>query len=50
MVPETLVSCIGPDLLENLVCLEEMEGRTDADAVVDADLDAWMKKSLGEVF
>jgi hypothetical protein len=47
MVPATLVSCIDPDLLENLVCLEEIEGRTDADEVVDADLDAWMKKSLG---
>jgi hypothetical protein len=47
MVPATLVSCIDP--LENLVCLEEIEGRTDADEVVDTDLDAWMKKSLGEV-
>jgi hypothetical protein len=25
MVPATLVSCIDPDLLENLVCLEEIE-------------------------
>jgi hypothetical protein len=49
MVSATLVSCIDPDLLENLVCLEEIEGRTDADEVVDADLDAWMKKLLGEV-
>jgi hypothetical protein len=49
MVPATLVSCIDPDLLENLVCLEEIEGRTDANEVVDADLDAWMKKSIGEV-
>jgi hypothetical protein len=49
MAPAILVSCIDPDLLENLVCLEEIEGRTDADEVVDADLDAWMKKSLGEV-
>jgi hypothetical protein len=49
MVPATLVSCIDTDLLENLVCLEEIEGRTDADEVIDADLDAWMKKSLGEV-
>jgi hypothetical protein len=49
MVPATLVSCIDPYLFENLVCLEEIEGRTDADEVVDADLDAWMKKSLGEV-
>jgi hypothetical protein len=40
MVPATLVSCIDPDLLENLVSLEEIEGRTDADEVVDADLDA----------
>jgi hypothetical protein len=49
MVPATLVTCIDPDLSENLVCLEEVEGRTDADEVVDADLDAWMKKSLGGV-
>jgi hypothetical protein len=49
MVSATLVSCIDPDLLENLVCLEEIEGRTDADEVVDTDLDVWMKKSLGEV-
>jgi Integrase core domain/Integrase zinc binding domain len=49
MVPATLVSCIDPDLLENLVCLDEIEGRDDADDVVDSDLEAWMKKSLGEV-
>jgi hypothetical protein len=42
MVPETLVSCIDPDVLENLVCLKKVEGRTDADEVVDVDLDAWM--------
>jgi hypothetical protein len=28
MVPATLVSCKDPDLLENLVRLEEIEGRT----------------------
>jgi hypothetical protein len=49
MVAAALVSCIDPDLLENLVCLEEIEGRTDADEVVDTDLDAWMKKPLLEV-
>jgi hypothetical protein len=49
MVPATLVSCIDPDLLENLVCFEEIEGRTDAKEVVDTELDAWMKKSPGEV-
>jgi hypothetical protein len=49
MVPATLVSFIDPELLENLVCLKENEGRTDADEVVDADLDAWMEKSLEEV-
>lgn len=48
MVPATLVSCIDPDLLENLVCLDEIEGRDDVDDVVDSDLEAWMK-SLGEV-
>jgi hypothetical protein len=40
MVPATLVSRIDPDLLENIVCLEEIEGRTDADEEVDADLGA----------
>jgi hypothetical protein len=49
MVPATLVSCIDPDLLENLVCLEEIECRTDADEVVDTHPDAWMRMSLGEV-
>jgi hypothetical protein len=49
MIPATLVSCIDPDLLENLVCLEEIEGCTDVDEVTDANLEAWMKKSLREV-
>jgi hypothetical protein len=49
MVPATPVSCIDPDLLENLVCLEVIEGRTDADEVVHTNRDAWTKKSLGEV-
>jgi hypothetical protein len=49
MIPATLVSCVDPDLLENLVCLEEIEGCTDVDEVTDANLEAWMKKSLGEV-
>jgi hypothetical protein len=49
MVPATLVSCIDPDLLENLVCLEEIEGCDDFDKVTDANLETWMKKSLGEV-
>jgi hypothetical protein len=49
MIPATLVSCIDPDLLENLVCLEEIEGCDDVDKVTDANLEAWMKKSLGEV-
>jgi hypothetical protein len=49
MVPATLVLRIDPDLLENLDCLEEIEGLMEADEVVDIDLDAWMKKSLGEV-
>jgi hypothetical protein len=49
MVPGTLVSCIDPDLLENLVCLDEIEARSEADEVIDADIEAWMKKSLGEV-
>jgi hypothetical protein len=49
MVPATLVSCIDPDLLENLVCLEEIEGCDDVDKVTDNNLEAWIKKSLGEV-
>jgi hypothetical protein len=49
MVPATLVSCIDPDLLENLVCLDEIEGRSEADEVVDADIEAWMKRSLIDV-
>jgi hypothetical protein len=49
MVPATLVSCIEPDLLENLVCLEEIEGCDGVDKVTDANLEAWMKKSLGEI-
>jgi hypothetical protein len=49
MIPATLVSCIDPDLLENLVCLDEIEGRSEADEVVDTDIEAWMRKSLGEV-
>jgi hypothetical protein len=49
MVPATLVSCIDHDLLDNLVCLEEIEGCDDVEKVTDANLEAWMKKSLGEV-
>jgi hypothetical protein len=49
MVPATLVSCIDPDLLENLFCLEEIEGCDEGDKVTDANLEAWIKKSLGEV-
>jgi hypothetical protein len=49
MVPATLVSCIDQDLLENLVCLEEIEGCDDVDKVTDANLEAWMKKSLGKI-
>jgi hypothetical protein len=49
MVPATLVSCIDPDLVENLVCLEEIEGCDEPDNVTDANLEAWMKKSLGGV-
>jgi hypothetical protein len=49
MVPAMLVSCIDPDLRENLVCLEDVEGFDDVDKVTDSNLEAWMKKSLGEV-
>jgi hypothetical protein len=40
---------IYPDLLENLDYLEEIEGCDDVDNVTDDNLEAWMKKSLGEV-
>jgi hypothetical protein len=49
MVPTTLVSCIDPDILENLLCLEDIEGCDNVDKVTDANLEAWMKKSLGEI-
>jgi hypothetical protein len=49
IVPATLVSCIDPDLLENLVYREEIEGCNDVEKVTDDNLAAWMKKSLGEV-
>jgi hypothetical protein len=38
MVPATLVSCIDPDLLENHVCLEEIECYDDVDDVNDGSL------------
>jgi hypothetical protein len=40
LITATLVSCIDPDLLENLVCLEEIEGLTDANEVVSTDPEA----------
>jgi hypothetical protein len=43
MVPAALVSCIDPNLLENLVCLEEIEGCDDVDNVIDGNLEAWMR-------
>jgi hypothetical protein len=49
MVPATLASCIDPDLLERLVCLEEIEGCYDVYNFTDGNLEARMKKSLGEV-
>jgi hypothetical protein len=48
MVPATQVSSIDPDLLENIVCLDEIEGFDDVDKVTDDNLEAWMKKSLVE--
>jgi hypothetical protein len=38
MVPATLVTCIDPDLLENLVCLEEIEGCNDVEKSPTATL------------
>jgi hypothetical protein len=46
MVPATLTSCVDPDQMENLVCLEEIEGCDDVDNVTDDNLEAWIKKSL----
>jgi hypothetical protein len=48
MIPATLVSLIDPELLKNLVCSDEIEGLSEADEIVDADIEAWMKKSLSE--
>jgi hypothetical protein len=44
MGPASLVSCIDPDLLEKLNCLEEVESCEDVDKVTDSSLEAWMKK------
>jgi hypothetical protein len=49
MIPASLVSCIDPDLLQNLVWMEKIEGCDDVYKVTDANLEPWMKKSLGEV-
>jgi hypothetical protein len=48
MVPATLVSCIDPDLLQNLVWMEKIEGCDDTDVVTDTHLDTWSKESPGE--
>jgi hypothetical protein len=48
MIPATLVSCIDPDLLQNLVWMEKIEGCDDADNVTDTHLNTWIKESLGE--
>jgi hypothetical protein len=49
MIPATLVSCIDPDLLQNLVWMGKIEGRDDADNVTDTHLNTWIKESLGDV-
>jgi hypothetical protein len=48
MIPATLMSCIDPDLLQNLIWTEKIEGCDDADNVTDTHLDTWIKESLGE--
>jgi hypothetical protein len=48
MVPASLVSCVDPDLLQNLVWMEKIEGGDDADDVTDTHIDTWIKESLGE--
>jgi hypothetical protein len=40
---------LDPDLLENPVCLEDIEGCHDVDKVNDDNLEARLKKSFGEV-
>jgi hypothetical protein len=42
----SLVSCIDPDLLQNLVWMEKIEGCDDADDVTDTHLDTGIKESL----
>jgi hypothetical protein len=48
MIPATLVSCIDPDFLQNLVWMEKIEGCDDAGNVTDTHLNTWIKESLGE--
>jgi hypothetical protein len=48
MIPATLVSCIDPDNLQNLVWMEKIEGCNDAENVTDTHLDTWIKESLGD--
>jgi hypothetical protein len=48
VIPSSLVSCIDPDLLQNLVWMEKIEGCDDADNVTDANLDTWIEESLVE--
>jgi hypothetical protein len=47
MVPATLVSCIDPDKLENLVCLEEIEDCNDVLTQSNYEIDEMtLKKSV----
>jgi hypothetical protein len=48
MIAASLVSSIDPDLFQNLVWMEKIEGCDDADDVTDTRLDTWTKESLGE--
>jgi hypothetical protein len=48
MIPASFVSYIDPDLLQNLVWMEKIEGCDDAEDIIDTHLDMWIKESLGE--
>jgi hypothetical protein len=47
-IAASLVSCKDPDLLQNLVWTEKIEGCDDVDDVTDTHLGTWIKKPLGE--
>jgi hypothetical protein len=48
MIPVSVVPCIDPELLHDLVFMEKIEGCDDGDDITDTKLDMWTKQSLGE--